>query len=240
MANLKIYVDRNSQPCRAILLFCKLNGIEFEEVTISLSKGEQRSPDYEAINPMKQLPTIVHGDFKLFESHAILIYLATAFPGVADHWYPADPKKKAKVHSALDWHHSNLRRGSVGMIFNKLLAPLFGLPKNLEAAAEGEKTLVSSLSVIDTFWLQGEGKFLLGNDQPSIADLALSSEVIQLQMMDDDDYARIVSPFKKVHQWIENVKDATQPHFDDVFAVIFETIPHMKKARQASSAPPVS
>ncbi|GAB2302621.1 hypothetical protein Dimus_036624 [Dionaea muscipula] len=67
MANLKIYVDRNSQPCRAILLFCKLNGIEFEEVTISLSKGEQRSPDYEAINPMKQLPTIVHGDLKLFE-----------------------------------------------------------------------------------------------------------------------------------------------------------------------------
>ncbi|GAB2302258.1 Glutathione S-transferase theta-1 [Dionaea muscipula] len=59
-----------------------------------------------------------------------------------------------------------------------------------------------------------------------------------MEMMDDDDYARIVSPFKKVHQWIENVKDATQPHFDDVFAVIFETIAHMKKARQASSAPP--
>ncbi|GAB2302622.1 hypothetical protein Dimus_036625 [Dionaea muscipula] len=34
------------------------------------------------------------------------------FLALRDHWYPADPKKKAKVHSALDWHHSNLRRGS--------------------------------------------------------------------------------------------------------------------------------
>ncbi|KAL9266028.1 Glutathione S-transferase T1-like protein [Drosera capensis] len=229
MASLKIYVDRNSQPSRAILLFCKINGIEFEEVTISLFKREHRTPEFEAINPMKQLPALVHGDFKLFESHAILIYLATAFPGVADHWYPADPQKRAKVQSALDWHHSNLRRGSVGFIFNTLLAPLFGVPPNPAAAAEGEKTLIASLLTIETFWLQGEGKFLCGNDQPSIADLALSSEVFQLQMMKDVDYNRIVSPFKKVLQWVEHVKNATQPHFDDVYAVVIGTIAEFKK-----------
>ncbi|KAL3625546.1 hypothetical protein CASFOL_031000 [Castilleja foliolosa] len=47
--------------------------------------------------------------------NAILIYLASTFPEVADHWYPADVHKRAKIHSVLDWHHSNLRRGS-GMV----------------------------------------------------------------------------------------------------------------------------
>ncbi|KAL7233709.1 hypothetical protein ACSBR1_017343 [Camellia fascicularis] len=44
--------------------------------------------------------------------HAILRYLACAFPGVADHWYPSDLFKRSKIESVLDWHHSNLRRGA--------------------------------------------------------------------------------------------------------------------------------
>ncbi|KAJ1384718.1 Thioredoxin-like superfamily [Sesbania bispinosa] len=37
------------------------------------------------INSFKKVPAIVDGRFKLVESHAILIYLASAFPGVPDH-----------------------------------------------------------------------------------------------------------------------------------------------------------
>ncbi|CAN0926106.1 Glutathione S-transferase T3 [Linum grandiflorum] len=44
--------------------------------------------------------------------HVILIYLACVFPGVTDHWYPADLFRRAKIHSVLDWHHSNLRSGA--------------------------------------------------------------------------------------------------------------------------------
>ncbi|KAE8722235.1 hypothetical protein F3Y22_tig00014304pilonHSYRG00101 [Hibiscus syriacus] len=43
------------------------------------------------INPMNQLPAIVDVEFKLFESHAILIYLACSYPGVADHWIGITP-----------------------------------------------------------------------------------------------------------------------------------------------------
>ncbi|XP_072065612.1 uncharacterized protein [Arachis hypogaea] len=43
------------------------------------------------INPFKKLPAIVDGRFKQFESHAILIYLASAFPGIADHWLVLSP-----------------------------------------------------------------------------------------------------------------------------------------------------
>lgn len=228
MAALKVYADRRSQPSRAILIFCKVNGIDFEEVPIDLSKRAHRAPEYAEINPMRQVPAIVHEDLKLNESHAILIYIASAFPGVADHWYPADLRKRAKIHSVLDWHHSNLRRGSVGYLFNTILAPLFNAPKNPEAAAEGEKTLIASLSTIETVWLQENGKFLLGSEQPSIADLSLVCEIMQLQMADDDERKRILGPYKKVEKWVEDVKEATKPHFEEVHKVLFLTVAAMK------------
>ncbi|KAK8703264.1 hypothetical protein V6N13_021586 [Hibiscus sabdariffa] len=108
---LKVYADRMSQPARAVIIFCKLNGIDYEEVRVDISKLQHLTPEYSEINPMKQLPAIVDGRFKLFESHAILIYLACSYPGIPDHWYPADVCKRSEMHSVLDWHHSNLRRG---------------------------------------------------------------------------------------------------------------------------------
>lgn len=213
---LKVYADRLSQPSRAILTFCKANGIEFEEVKIEISKQQHRSPEYAEINPMRKVPSIVHGDFKLNESHAILIYLASAFPEVAEHWYPTDIRTRAKIHSILDWHHSNLRRGSVGFIFNSVIAIAFGQPLNPSAAAEGEKLLTASLSTIESLWLQGDGPFLLGNSQPSLPDLALVCEIMQLEFAEEKDRERILGSRSRILKWIEDVKSATSPHFNEI------------------------
>lgn len=219
---LKVYADRMSQPSRAILIFCKVNGIDFEEIHIELSKRQQLSPEFQAINPFKKVPAIVDGRFKLFESHAILIYLASAFPGVAHHWYPADVSRRARIHAVLDWHHLNLRRGAAGFVLNTVLAPLLGLPLNKQAAVEAEKVLISSLSTIENIWLKGDGQYLLGGFRPSIADLSLVCEIMQLQLLDEKDHDRILGPYKKVQQWIESTKNATKPHFHEVHNVLYK------------------
>ncbi|OMO58680.1 hypothetical protein COLO4_34446 [Corchorus olitorius] len=219
---LKVYADRLSQPTRAVIIFCKVNGIDYDEVKVDLSKGQHLTPEFAEINPMQKVPAIVDGRFKLFESHAILIYLACAFPGVADHWYPADLFKRSKIHSVLDWHHSNLRYAAVKFVLNSTLAPVLGRRLNPQAAAEAEKVLSSSLSTIESIWLKGSGRFLLGGNQPSIADLSLVCELMQLEVVDEKDRMRILGPHKKIQEWIENTRNATRPHFDEVHKVLFK------------------
>ncbi|KAI3985304.1 hypothetical protein MKX01_033618 [Papaver californicum] len=218
---LKIYCDRMSQPSRAILIFCKANGIDFEEIRVDLGKRQHLLPEFKAINPLGQVPAITDGRFKLFESHAILIYLTCAFPGVADHWYPNDLSKRSKIHSVLDWHHSNLRRGAAPFVLHTILGPALGISMNPQAAAEAEKVLTSSLSKLESVWLTGKGKFLLGSFQPSIADLSLVCEIMQLELLHEKDRIRILSPFKKVLKWIEDTRTATSPHFEEVHKVLF-------------------
>ncbi|KZV16090.1 glutathione S-transferase family protein [Dorcoceras hygrometricum] len=226
---LKVYADRMSQPSRAVVLFCKSNGIDIEEVKIDLSKRQHLTPEFREINPMKQVPAIVDGRFKLFESHAIMIYLASVFPGVADHWYPADVFKRAKIHSVLDWHHSNLRHGAHTYVLNSTLGPALGQSLNPNAAAEAEKVLLASLAKIESVWLKGNGRFLLGSSQPSIADLSLVCEIMQLEVVDKKDHDRILGPHKRVLKWIDDTKNATAPHFDEVHSILLKVKEKLKK-----------
>lgn len=72
---------------------------------------------------------------------------------------------------------------TAGLVFNSTVGPLLaGLPLNLEVAAEAEKVLLASLPKIESFWLKGDGHFLMGNSQPSIADLILVCEIMQLEV----------------------------------------------------------
>lgn len=132
---LKLYIDYISQPSRAVLIFCKLTGIPFEVVETRINKKEHQAKYYEHnINPVKKVPAIMDGDFSLIESHAIMRYLARS-RDVPDHYYPKDPKGAADVDRILDWHHSNLRAGAAGLVFNTVFAPKLGLTVKVDIEA---------------------------------------------------------------------------------------------------------
>ncbi|KAG0530483.1 hypothetical protein BDA96_05G190500 [Sorghum bicolor] len=177
---------------------------------------------------MAQVPAIVDGRFKLFESHAILRYLATVFPGVADHWYPADLFTRAKIESILDWHHSNLRLGAGTFVYYTALAPFLGLRPRPEATKHAEKVLMQSLARIESVWLKGDAKFLLGSRQPSIADLSLVCEIMQLEALGDDMRNKFLGGHERILAWIDNVKKATSPHFEQAHVFLFEVKAQMQ------------
>lgn len=79
---LKLYGGKFSRASIVQWLLAELE-IPYEFVLLDLQAGEHLESDYTAINPIGKVPAIVDGDFKLWESGAILLYLA-------DHYGKAD------------------------------------------------------------------------------------------------------------------------------------------------------
>jgi glutathione S-transferase len=79
MAKLTLY---HAAPSRSSIVRWMLEEIEepYEIQLLSLSKGDNRAPDYLAVNPMGKVPALRHGDAVITEAAAICAYLADEFP----------------------------------------------------------------------------------------------------------------------------------------------------------------
>ena len=93
---MKLYTNLFSPNARKVHAVANELAIEFEPHTVDLRAGEQRTPEYLALNPNGKVPTLVDGDTVLWESNAIMCYLA----GQGDtHLWP----KSAKRYDILRW-----------------------------------------------------------------------------------------------------------------------------------------
>ena len=105
------------------LIFLHEGDIHYEMVPISFSKKEQKAPDYLKINPNGRIPTIVdrgNNDFAVFESGAILWYLAEKYDMFLSH----DPNERSET---LQW--LMFQMGGIGpmmgqaMFFQRIAKP---------------------------------------------------------------------------------------------------------------------
>ena len=80
MAKLMPY---HAAPSRSSVVLWMLEelGEPYDIHLLNLQKGENREPDYLAINPMGKVPALRHGDTVITELAAICTYLADEFPG---------------------------------------------------------------------------------------------------------------------------------------------------------------
>ena len=72
---LKFYFNGSPNPTKVALLLEEL-GLPYEAVPIDPRQGQQFEPAFLAINPNAKVPAIVDGDVTMFDSNAILLYLA--------------------------------------------------------------------------------------------------------------------------------------------------------------------
>jgi len=72
---LKFYYSGAPNPTK-VALFLEEAGLPYEPIAVDTRKGDQHKPGYLAINPNAKVPSIVDGDAVVFDSNAILLYLA--------------------------------------------------------------------------------------------------------------------------------------------------------------------
>jgi len=75
-------------------------GIVLDDQLVDLGRGEQRAPDCLALNPTGRTPTLVDGDFVLWESNAIMQYLASGKPNAL---WPDDARTRADIARWQSW-----------------------------------------------------------------------------------------------------------------------------------------
>ena len=72
---IKFYFSGAPNPTK-VALFLEEAGLAYEPIPVDTRKGQQFAPEFAALNPNNKVPVIVDGDAVVFDSNAILLYLA--------------------------------------------------------------------------------------------------------------------------------------------------------------------
>lgn len=101
-----VHGRRNSSNVQRVVWALVELGLPYERRTVGGSFGGGDSPEYRAMNPTEMVPTLQDGDLTLWESDAILRYLAATY-GAGSLW-PQTPRDRALADQWLAWTASTL------------------------------------------------------------------------------------------------------------------------------------
>jgi glutathione S-transferase len=105
---LKIWGRANSVNVQKVLWCLRELDLPYERIDAGMAFGRNRDADYLAMNPNGRVPTLVDGDYVLWESNSVMRYLALAYAPRSP-IYPQSPKLRAGVDRWLDWTLSTLQ-----------------------------------------------------------------------------------------------------------------------------------
>src|SRR5262249_40446074 len=100
-------------------------GIPLEYENLDFAKGDNRTPKYLALNPFGRTPTLADGECVLWESDAIMQYLASNTPNTL---WPNDPHTRADIMRWQSWQSAHWGSDAcVPLIFQNLVKAIFGM-----------------------------------------------------------------------------------------------------------------
>lgn len=142
-----------------------------ELVFVDLAKGEQRQPQFLKLNPNHRVPVLEDDGFLLWESHAIMQYLADKMPRQT--LYPSETRARADVNRWLFWCGQHLTPAIAILNWEHVIKGMLGVgaPDPAEVA-RGEGLVREFAGVLDAHlagreWISGDGL--------SLADIAIAT-----------------------------------------------------------------
>jgi len=112
---LKVWGRRSSFNVQKVMWLVGELGLEREHIDAGGSFGGLDTPDFLAMNPHGRVPVIREGDTTVWESHAILRYLAARHG--AGHFWSGDPAVRAPIDGWMDWSQTALQPDFLNGVF---------------------------------------------------------------------------------------------------------------------------
>jgi len=192
---LKIYGSDLSAPSNKVRFAANALNLKYDYIRINLREGEHKTPEYKKLHPANKVPVIDDDGFVLFESNAIIRYLADKNNYSI---YPKDLKQRALVDQWLDFGSMHVGMALSKVVYNRIFAPRIGVPVDENSLKEGLNFLERFLPVVDE--QLSKNKFLIGN-QMTLADINL------LALLDPAEVASVdLSKYKSLSVWREALR----------------------------------
>jgi glutathione S-transferase len=193
---MKLYgfpASPNTWKVRALASYLKMP-LEFEFV--DLTKGAQFAPAYLALNPTSRTPTLVDGDFTLWESNAILQYIAAK---QATPLWPDNARTRADITRWQCWELAHWGAQACGpLTFENLVKKFVNLgAPDATAVAKATECFNKEAKVLDAHL--GKRKYLVG-DALTIADFTVAAPLFHAQGA-----GMPIAPYANVRGWFERV-----------------------------------
>src|SRR5262249_17067806 len=150
-------------------------GLDCEIRFIDLRKGDQKTPQYAALNPNMRMPTLKEGDYVLWESSALPQYLASHKP--ASGLRPQDERRRPAVTRWQFWEHAHWDPACAVFAFEYVAKPiLLGINEpDMAAIAKGTEAFHRAAKVLDGHL---KNKRFVTGDTLTLADFGIGSAVI--------------------------------------------------------------
>lgn len=169
-----------------------------ELVNVDLAKGAQRAPEHLKLNPNGKVPVLVDGDFVLWESHAIQLYLAEGVPGQT--LLPADRRARADVVRWMFWHAHHFSTGIAVLNRERMVKKLLGRGEPDPIEVERGVALVRQFGAVLDRHLAGRA-WVVG-DGLTLADLSIAADLASYERasLPLDDFAELNAWFARVRR----------------------------------------
>jgi glutathione S-transferase len=162
---LKVWGRRSSFNVQKVLWLVGELGLPHEHVPAGGDFGGLDDPDFLAMNPHGRVPVIDDGGVVVWESHAILRYLAARHGGPA--WWPETPAARAEADGWMDWAQTALQRDFLTGVF-------WGWYRTPQAQRDRPAIEAALAACVRHFQLLDKvlaDRPFLGGDAPSLADI---------------------------------------------------------------------
>jgi glutathione S-transferase len=208
MSDITVHGIPGSPFLRAVEVTLKEKGAPYR--LDAMSPAEMKTPEHLAMHPFGRIPMFEHGDFRLYETQAIIRYVDEIFP--TPPLVPGNPEARARMNQVIgiiEWYFFPKAAAPIG--FNRIIGPrLLGLPGDEAAIAEAMPMARTCVAELDR--LLGDKPYFTG-ERVSLADILLSA---QLDLFSACAEGQELIAGTRLEHWLERMRArpsfvATQP-----------------------------